>query len=284
MGGGLPLGRRQAGGPGSPAPAPAGARLPHLFPRRSRIFCTYSHSSRPTGSSSGRGRGAPYTTLHTAFSAKLRAAGGPSGAAAGMLGALGLLPGRLQGPLPAPHPGPRAASSHGPPRSLAGSPRPPRACGGSEDQGQLRAGISTVSRAGGREPRGSLSTRSPQGLAHSWGGAQHQRPPPPDSYCPPALWPVRGQNPATQHKGAWSTWLVCGSTEDPVRVAPTPAPRAGMGRVFTWPRFVLLDPCHVRPRAQPGLRQGQRGHRVQVTLLVPRASGTLLGDQHLTVE
>lgn len=54
------------------------ARLAHLFLRMFRIFCTYSHSSRPTGSSSGRGRGAPYTTLHTAFSAKLRAEDWPS--------------------------------------------------------------------------------------------------------------------------------------------------------------------------------------------------------------
>lgn len=230
MGGGLPLGRRQAGGPGSPAPAPAGARLPHLFPRRSRIFCTYSHSSRPTGSSSGRGRGAPYTTLHTAFSAKLRAAGGPSGAAAGMLGALGLLPGRLQGPLPAPHPGPRAASSHGPPRSLAGSPRPPRACGGSEDQGQLRAGISTVSRAGGREPRGSLSTRSPQGLAHSRGGCTAPAPPTPRLLLPPS--PVAGSGPESGHTAQRSLEHLVGLWEHrgPSAGGPHPCPQSWDGQ------------------------------------------------------
>lgn len=163
-------------------------------------------------------------------------------------------------------------------RGLPGPVADQRIKGGSELGSAPSAG-----RAGG-SPEGACPHAPLRGWHTAGGGAQHQRPPPPDSYCPPALWPVRGQNPATQHKGAWSTWLVCGSTEDPVRVAPTPAPRAGMGRVFTWPHFVLLDPCHVRPRAQPGLRQGQRGHRVQVTLLVPRASGTLLGDQHLTVE
>lgn len=89
-----------SGGPWSsgraPTPAPA---PPHLLRRRLRILCTYSHSSRPTGSSRGRGRGAPYTSLHTAFSAKLRAAGWPSAAGARMAG--------LQAPPPAGWPAPR---------------------------------------------------------------------------------------------------------------------------------------------------------------------------------
>lgn len=141
------LERRQAGRPGPEAPAlstlpshacplglhaacaaPALPGATHLLLCRFRIFCTYSHSSRPTGSSRGRGRGAPYTTLHTAFSAKLRAAGWPSAAAAGIAGLRASLPAGqplphlncwswgcvgLGVPLPLPTPGRRAEGSGG---------------------------------------------------------------------------------------------------------------------------------------------------------------------------
>lgn len=170
------LERRQAGRPGPEAPAlstfpshacplglhaacaaPALPGATHLLLCRFRIFCTYSHSSRPTGSSRGRGRGAPYTTLHTAFSAKLRAAGWPSAAAAGIAGLRASLPAGqplphlncwswgcvgLGVPLPLPTQGGglRALAA-----LAAGNPRPAHTSsgaqgnwGGSRDQGDQR--------------------------------------------------------------------------------------------------------------------------------------------------
>lgn len=88
MAGELPAAWRAS--PGAPL-LPTCPPSPHLGLRRPCVFCAYSHSSSPKGSSSGRVRSAPYTTLHVAFSARLRATGRASGAGAGIVG---LGPGR----------------------------------------------------------------------------------------------------------------------------------------------------------------------------------------------
>ena len=185
-----------------------------------------------------------------------------------------------------------AGGSGPPPRPAAGSPaRPPPSPQGSRlpRTPQVSGRFSTASQ-GLQRIRGSRAAQSwdqhrqqggraggPRELVHtlpSGAGTQPGRraapaPPIPRLLLPPS--PVVGSGPEPGHTAQRSPEHLIGLWEHqgPSAGGPHSRPRAGMGRVFTWPRPVLLDPCHVRPHAQPGLRQGQRGHRVQVTLLVP---------------
>lgn len=237
MGGGLLLGRRQARGSREPHPRPC--RLPAHPPAR--------HTSSPAGLASsahtatapgpraaavgaGAGRRTPPCTRPFRLSSGPRV--GPRGQQPACRGGSDLLPGQLvlavcrpRGPVPPPPTlAPGAAGSHGPPRSLAGSPQPPRACGGSEDQGRLRAGISTVSRAGGQEPQGSLSTCSPQGLAHSRQGEHSTSTPRPQTLTAPQ--PCGGSGPEPGHTAQRSLEHLVGLWEQrgPSASGPPPPP------------------------------------------------------------
>ena len=275
-GGGLLPGRRQAGGPRSGAPPPRPFRCPPT--RRTSSPAGLASSARiatapgPRAAAAGVGAGhhTPPCTRPSRPSSGLQA--GPPGQQPACWGSPGFLPGwpvlavcRPQGPLPATQPHPSSGLSQTPQLS----DRCPTA---SQGLRRIRGSRAAQSWDQHRQQTGGSTEgacpHTPQGLAHSWGAAS------PALYRPPALWPLRGQNPVTQHKGARSTWLVCEGSEDPLQVTPHTPSRAGMGRVFTGPapsswRPVPCTPTTSTPMPSLACSRSMGAQGIQVTLLVP---------------